>query len=253
MNLLEESVWQPLARFGFNHPFFSINFHTVLHTWLILAGLAAVIIIAQFFLRKQNSIARYLLTMFVDYFYKLCEQSLGIRSFMHFSFVTSLFTFIFLCNSASIIPWLEEPTKDLNTTLALGLITFLYNQIYSIRMHGIIAYIKEYFTPFFIMLPLNIIGRLATVVSISFRLFGNIFGGAVISSIYFNSIRGSIILETLGIASGLNLAITIFFGLFEGFLQAFVFAMLALTYLSIAMYGEAGEAAEMTDTAEGHA
>lgn len=253
MSLLEESVWQPLAQFGFTHPFFSINIHTVSHTWLILAFLVIIVIVAQFFIRRKNSIAHYLLTMFVDYFYKLCEQSLGIRSFVHFSFITSLFTFIFLCNSASIIPWLEEPTKDLNTTLALGLTTFLYNQLYAIRLHGIIAYIKEYFTPFFIMLPLNIIGRVATVVSISFRLFGNIFGGSVVSSIYFNSIRGSIMLESLGLLSGLNFAITIFFGLFEGFLQAFVFAMLALTYLSIAMYGEAGETAEMTETSEGHA
>jgi F-type H+-transporting ATPase subunit a len=69
----------------------------------------------------------------------------------------------------------------------------------------------------------------------SFRLFGNIFGGATISNIYFGAIKGSFVLETLGLFSGINIIITLFFGLFEGFLQAFVFTMLSLTYLSIAM------------------
>ena len=136
---------------------------------------------------------------------------------------------------------MDEPTKDLNTTLALGIISFLYIQIYTVKAHGFKEYLKEYLTPFFLMLPLNIIGKLATIVSISFRLFGNIFGGSIISHIYLHAIQGSLLLETLGLTLGINLAILIFFGLFEGFLQAFVFAMLSLTYLSIALQGEAHE------------
>jgi F-type H+-transporting ATPase subunit a len=90
------------------------------------------------------------------------------------------------------------------------------------------------------MLPLNVIGKLATVVSISFRLFGNIFGGSIISSIYFNAIQGRFLLELIGLISGINLIMVLFFGIFEGFLQAFVFSMLSLTYLSIALQGEGG-------------
>ena len=88
------------------------------------------------------------------------------------------------------------------------------------------------------MLPLNLVGKLASIVSISFRLFGNIFGGSIISQIYFGSIKGSLLLETIGILSGVNIAITLFFTLFEGFLQAFVFAMLTLTYLSIGLQSD---------------
>jgi F-type H+-transporting ATPase subunit a len=176
--------------------------------------------------------------MFVVYFYKLCEQGLGIRSFNHFSFITALFTFILVCNAKPVFPWFKESTKDLNTTLAFGLITFLYNQFYGIKMHGLIGYLKEYLASFFIMLPLNIIGRVATVISSSFRLFGNIFGGAIISSIYFNSIRGSILLEIMGIVP--CLVITAVFDIFEGFLKVFVFSIRALTYLSIALYDKTG-------------
>ena len=83
------------------------------------------------------------------------------------------------------------------------------------------------------MLPLNIVGKLSSIISISFRLFGNIFGGAIITKLYFTAIRGSIILELLGILSGTNFLIIAFFTLFEGLLQAFVFAMLTLTYISL--------------------
>ena len=69
-------------------------------------------------------------------------------------------------------------------------------------------------------------------------LFGNIYGGAMIGSIYQHAIEGSVTFETAGLISGLNFVILAFFGLFEGFLQAFVFAMLSLTYLSIAIQKE---------------
>src|SRR6185436_19701385 len=103
------------------------------------------------------------------------------------------------CNTAPLIPWLEEPTRDLNTALALGIISFLYVQLVAVQTRGIFFYIKDFFQPFFIMLPLNVIGKLSSIVSISFRLFGNIFGGAIITKLYFTFISGSIILETMGL------------------------------------------------------
>ena len=152
--------------------------------------------------------------------------------------------FIVLSNSLSIIPGAEEPTKDINTTLALGLISFLYVQLYAIASNGLWSYIKEFFSPFFLMLPLNVIGKLATIVSMSFRLFGNIFGGSTISAIYFNLIYGAPLYEAIGAFSGINLIIILFFGLFEGVIQAFVFAMLSLTYLAAALGGELTEEPE---------
>ena len=90
------------------------------------------------------------------------------------------------------------------------------------------------------MLPLNIIGKISSIISVSFRLFGNIFGGSIITKLYFTAIQGSVLFELLGIFSGLNLLIVCFFTLFEGLLQAFVFAMLTLTYLSIGCSEEGG-------------
>jgi len=231
--LIETPQWSFASIIGYKeHPLFTINSETVVHTWIIMFFLVLMIACVNVLLR-HTKLGRFLLLKFVSFFIDLTNQSLGFFSFAHCVFAASLFIFIALCNTASIIPWLEEPTRDLNTTLALGIISFIYVQAVSIKARGIRAYIKDFFKPFFIMLPLNIVGKLSSIISISFRLFGNIFGGAIITKLYFHSIRGSIILESLGILSGANFLIIAFFTLFEGLLQAFVFAMLTLTYLSL--------------------
>ena len=236
-DLLGGAPWRPLARFGFTHPFFNLNYETIIHTWIILGIIFFLLIITNFLLKKGTGTVYFLATEFVSYFDNLCKVTLGSFSFGHLSFITTLFTFIFSCSLFAVIHGIEEPTKDINTTVALGITAFLYIQFYAIKENGLLAYFKGFLRPFFVMLPLNIIGKIATVVSLSFRLFGNIFGGWVIANIYYNAIGGSIIGESIGLLFGVNLIITLF-GLFEGFLQAFVFSMLTITYLSIALEGE---------------
>jgi F-type H+-transporting ATPase subunit a len=114
-------------------------------------------------------------------------------------------------------------------------------QYYTIATLGLRAYIKEYFDPIFIMLPLNIVGKFASIISMAFRLYGNIFGGSTIATIYFSILHGSTLFQTIGLLSGINLIVLLFFGLFEGAIQAFVFAMLTITYLSIAVSSEQSE------------
>ena len=74
--------------------------------------------------------------------------------------------------------------------------------------------------------------------SMSFRLFGNIFGGALITHIYFGALNKYWLLHLLCFVCGLNLLITGFFTVFEGTLQAFVFTMLTITNLGLALQGE---------------
>jgi F-type H+-transporting ATPase subunit a len=239
IDLFEYETWKPLeTAFGFDHPFWSINKHTIVTTWIVLGILLALVLLFRLYIHRKNSTYRQMVLTIVDAFVELSTQTLGRMSFNHCAFITALFTFILFCNCASLIPWLEEPTQDLNTTLALGIISFLYIQASSIQVHGLGGYIKEYFTPFFIMFPLHVVGKLANIISISFRLFGNIFGGVVIMKIWSGFIEGSIALEFFNLLSGMYFLLVGFFVLFEGFLQAFVFSILTLTYLSIAIQGE---------------
>jgi F-type H+-transporting ATPase subunit a len=242
MNSLSSShphLWSlgPLL-IGHDSPLLMVKKDTIIHTWIILGLLLGLIVLVRLMLKRKESVIYFLTLSYVQFFKNLCEQSIGSLFFGHLSFIISLFTFILLCNTIAIIPSMEEPTTDINTTLALGLIAFIYTQVTAIYSHGLMSYIKEYFTPFFIMFPLHVIGKIASIISLSFRLFGNILGGALISTIYLNAIKGSLLLECIGLISGFNLAILIFFGLFEGCLQAFVFTMLSLTYLSIAIRGQ---------------
>jgi F-type H+-transporting ATPase subunit a len=223
---------------GSTHPLLQLNKATIVNTWILLLIILIILIPVNRLLKKPDSIARFIILSAADFFIDLCDQALGIFSFRHIAFITTLFCFILGCNILSIVPWLEEPTTDPNTTFALGIFSFLYVQSTDIANHGIVHYVKDFFTPFFLMAPLHIVSKLASILSISFRLFGNIFGGSLISNIYFNALRGTFILEAIGLLSGINLLIILFFGLFEGFLQAFVFTMLTLTYLAMAVQRE---------------
>ncbi len=225
--------------FGSEHSFFTIYKPVVLYTWITLVIITLILLIARYALKKRGSLGHFIVISCVKMAVDLIRQTLTANfSFNHFVFLTTTFCFVFACNVVSLIPWMEEPTSNLNTTLALGLVSFFYTQGAAIQSAGLGKYLKGYFSPFFIMMPLNVVGKLATIVSISFRLFGNIFGGSIVSTMYFNAIKKHFLLEFIGLTSGVNLIVVAFFGLFEGALQAFVFFMLSLTYLSLALQEE---------------
>lgn len=238
LDFFQKEYWQPFKALGLTSSIWNINRSTIIHTWIILVIIIALIIAARLTIKKESNVFGYLIISFVNSFKSLIIQSIGKFNFNHFAFITSLFTFILLCNTISLIPWFEEPTSDLSTTLGLGITSFFYIQANSIKVHGFIGYLKEFFEPFFFLLPLNVIGLFASVISISFRLFGNIFGGLVISKLFLNAVGGRIIWEIMSIITGLNILIVLFFILFAGCIQAFVFSILSLTYLSLAIQTE---------------
>ena len=263
-NASEELLWYPLKSFGFTHPFFTLNAETLINTWVALGTLCLTVIILRYFLRPTPSeestivpltftvhrYGSYISKSIIKSFMNLVEQSIGSFVYRYFAFIGSLFMYILLCNWVGLLPFVGEPTKDLNTTAALGIIALAYIQKEIIYVHGIVQYLKEYFLPVSTFFPLNIIiglailpikilGELSTVISLSFRLFGNIFGGVIILEIFHKGISNSIILNLL--ATGpINLILIGFFIVFEGALQAFVFAILTLTNIGMALSREEG-------------
>ena len=202
IKVLSYTRWYPGAPIGLNSPFWGVHEETIIATWLVLALLVVLILVTRYTFTRYES-ARYIISSTIRYFMDITEQTIGFFNFSHFSFVSSLFMFIFLCNIINVlVPWVEEPTSDINTTLALGIISFLYTQGAIIHAHGIGGYMKELTTPFFLF-PLHVIGKLATIVSISFRLFGNIFGSAIITQIYNKVKMGSVFIETGLLITGL--------------------------------------------------
>ncbi|MEX0939804.1 MAG: F0F1 ATP synthase subunit A [Candidatus Babeliales bacterium] len=233
LEVLEQ--WNPFAWLGLDYTFLKFNLVTILNTWFIIGLLTILLIVCRLYLNKKQSVLYYLITSVINSFMDLVTQTLGFFAYNHFLLVFSLFLFILFCNCISVIPWTTEPTQDINTALAFGLIAFFYKEYQGIKANGFRVYIQEFLEPFFIMFPVNLIGHFSKIISISFRLFGNIFGGAIIMELYKGLIAGSLLLELIGLLTGLNFIILLFFGVFEGLIQAFVFAMLTLTYLSLAL------------------
>lgn len=241
-NFLGIKTQWSLESFGLTHWFFKITAPTVIATWAVIILIVTTLLLCKVFFRHKDGIFRYLIVSGLAAFMDLSEQTLGSFTYIHFSFITALFIFILFCNIIGVVPILEEPTADLNTTLALGTISFLYTNFYGIKKHGLKSYLAEYFQPFFLMFPLNVVGKLASVISISFRLFGNLLGGSVITTILTNFVGHTpstwYLYAVPFVGSFITVLAYIFFGIFEGFIQAFVFAMLSLTYLSTEIANE---------------
>ncbi len=254
---IEETwVWYPFKHIGIIHSALGINVPTILNTWAALAALGVAIGVARYFLRyhstredapdlSTHAYATYIIKAYIKSFMNLVEQTAGTFVYRYFIFIASLFTFILFCNWIALLPFAEEPTQDINTTLALGLTAFFYIQKEVIRLRGLATYLKEYFLSVETFFPLNIIVGLAafplkvleevsSVVSLSFRLFGNIFGGATIISLFHEMLNNSLLYHTAATVSGLHIVLALFFVLFEGGLQAFVFSILTLTNITMA-------------------
>jgi F-type H+-transporting ATPase subunit a len=201
-----------------------VNNHTLIMTWVVI-GLT--LVFAWLATRDRKMVPgpwQIIAELLVDWFKELVCDALGdAYEERYFPLICALFIFLLLCNWVGIVPGLEEPTKDLNTTLGLGLMGFVIAHGTAIKVKGLKHYIKEYFEPMFFLAPLNVVGEIAKVISISFRLFGNIMGGSIIIIVVSHLIWGLLLPPFL---YG-------FFGLFVGTVQAFVFMMLTLVYISV--------------------
>ena len=193
-------------------------------TWIVFALLIVLGLFASYKRKILPRPIQALGELIISLLYDLTEDALGKELAKTYApLICALFMFLLLSNWLGIIPHLEEPTKDLNTTFGLGIMGFLIAHYAGIKSKGFKAYIKEYFQPIFFMMPLNVIGELAKIVSISFRLFGNIMGGSIIILVV-SYLTYSVILPPFLYG---------FFGLFVGTIQAFVFTMLTIVYISV--------------------
>lgn len=132
----------------------------------------------------------------------------------------TFFLFIGMSNLMTIIPWFRAPTASLSTTLAFSLCVFCAMPLYGIRNQGIIGYLKKYIDPTPMMLPMNIISDFSSTFSLAFRLYGNMLSGAIIASVLM-------MLAPFLVPLPLQIL-----GLITGTIQAYIFALLAIVYVS---------------------
>lgn len=250
---------------GYDSPWTRVEADTLMYTWVVLGIISVVSLLARWsLLWYPDSMVSFSIKWCVRFTMRAIEYSCHKLPQRYISFFSTLFIFLLISNCLIIIPTFEEPTKDLNTTLALSLLTFFFVQMEAIYQHGLIPFLNELFktpiavfgvysritpvTAFLVamrvmgnillgtlMLPLELLGKISGIISLAFRLFGNILAGSVIASLWLNFRSKSLLFQTLGIITGFNLLIALFFGIFEGAVQAFVFVMLGLSSLGRAL------------------
>lgn len=220
----------PQWRFSLGGHELTINSRTAVMSWLVMGIWIGAALLVRSRLREVPGRLQATFEFLTEFFQNLVTDTLGDslgpeKSKEYLPWIGSLFLFLWLSNIIGVVPGLEEPTRDLNVPVGCMLVVLTMVHTSAIRKKGLKKYIKGYLQPFPPMLPLNIIGEMAKGVSLAFRLFGNIMGGAIILLVV------SALVRYVLLPVGLNL----FFGLFVGTIQAFVFTMLALAYTAVAV------------------
>jgi F-type H+-transporting ATPase subunit a len=137
--------------------------------------------------------------------------------------VATIGLFVFIANVIGIIPGFEAPSANLNMTLALALAVFVYYNYEGIRINGVVNYFKHFMGPVWwlawLMFPVEIVSHISRIISLSFRLFGNIKGDDMFLAVI------------LMLAPWILPLIPFALLTFGAFLQAFIFMMLTYVYL----------------------
>lgn len=139
------------------------------------------------------------------------------------NYICVLMMFLLLCNISGIFG-LRAPTADYSITLPLGLVTFFMIHINGLKKNKI-GHVTALFKPTPILFPINLIGEIAVPLSLSLRLFGNVLSGTVMMGLIYG-------LLSPPITTGIPAVLHVYFDIFSGCIQAYVFCMLTMVYVN---------------------
>lgn len=182
---------------------------------------------------------RNLTEMIVEFLADLAEQNMGPKWRTYFPFIATLFLFILLSNVAGLIPGISGATSDANTTWAWAIISFGVHQYVGIREHGF-AYVNHFLGPSLydlkvgdrtwhlrllapIYAPIEVISHLSRVFTLAVRLLANMFADHTVVAVWLLLVPVAIPAIFMGL------------GLLVAFLQAYVFALLSMIYIGLAL------------------
>ena len=199
----------------------------ILYSWVVMA----IMIIGGALMAKTISIVpgmpQNILETIISNIENFTVQTAGEEGRFFFPLAGTLFLYILICNLTGLIPGFFPPTAELPTTLGLALVVFFYTHYVGVRHSGM-SYFKHFLGPIWWMAPLiapiEIIGHFARVLSLSFRLFGNMMGKEFVLFILF-MLAGAFFAPLP----------MMMLGVFVSLIQAFIFYLLSIMYFSLAM------------------
>lgn len=210
---------------------------------------SVIVVLSVFFLclflthgikERPDSIRQHIAEYIVEQVSSLVSGNMGARFSMFAPFVAAIMG-ISVFSSLLTLVGLFPPTSDINITAGWAILVFILITHYKLKC-GPIYYLKGFAEPIPLFAPLNVIGEIATPVSMAFRHYGNVLSGSVISVLVAAALQGlsAKLLSWLPGALagfplfqiGLPAVLSIYFDVFSGCLQAFIFAMLTMLYIS---------------------
>lgn len=212
---------------------------TVVTTWIIIFGFFVLFKLGTRNLKIKPGKFQIYLESIYEFLEATVAQILGVWKNKFFTYFATLFLFIFVSNIISFfpIPWasfkdgmiriypaFRSPTADLNTTVCLAFLTTCLFVSTAIKYNGLGGYLKGFTSPTIVMLPMNIVGELAKPLNISMRLFGNMFAGTVIMGLLY-----------MAVPWGIPAPLHLYFDLFAGAVQSYVFVTLSMVYVQGAL------------------
>ncbi len=171
------------------------------------------------------------------------EYNVGKKTAKIFTpYILTISVYIFLSNIISLFG-ISSPTANLSVTLTLAIITWVMQQIASFKYSGAKAWFHSFIEPIPVMLPMNIMGKFSSIISMSMRLFGNILCGGIMMSLVYTGCQSlsNAIVGLFGASSSpfnfmapiLSPVLHAYFDLFSGFIQTLVFVTLTMVFVGV--------------------
>ena len=209
--------------FGFKN---ASEMNHVTYTWLVMVILVVLAFLASRGMKAVPGGVQNLMEVVVTGIENMVDETMGHKGKAYFPLIATFALFILVSNLLGLIPGFYPPTANLNTNAALALIVFFMTHIVGIKEHGS-HYIKHFMGPILWLAPLMIIieliGHLARPLSLSLRLFGNMYGHEIVLMIF------------CGLVPFLLPIPMMLMGVLVAFIQAFVFSLLAMIYIAGAL------------------
>ena len=242
----------------------------VTYTWVVMIVLIGLAVAARGKLSLVPRGVQNFLEVILEQFTAMIDDVIGHEGRRYLPLIATLGLFILVGNLLGLVPGMNGPTTNLNTTAACALVVFFAYHYIGIRTQGFVTYAKHFMGPVPalapLMIPIELISHLARPLSLTLRLFGNMTGGHILLAIIFflmglQGLIGFALSGTLGgvVVGGVGGLIMIVFTvgflyplkILVSFLQAFIFVMLTMLYIASAIEG--AEHDEHHGHAESHA
>ena len=207
---------------GLGH--FAHSYPYIVYTWVVMI----ILIVLGFLASKGASLVptkvQNVMEIIISALEEFTIDITGEEGRWLFPLLATIFLYIFTCNIIGLIPGFYPPTASLNTTLSCALVVVVFTHVIGIKYHGV-KYIKHFLGPVWWMVPLifpiELIGHLARILSLSFRLMGNMMGHELVAGILFG--LAGLFFAPLPIMA---------LGIFVALVQAFVFYLLSVMYFT---------------------